>query len=652
VTLLNRMSTRRARVRESFGALGALTVLALLVGAAPAQALRTSVGTELYGVEPHSTTGYVEPTLAMSPHGGQVMHSTNTYAIYWDPTTEPFGQYDGDWKAIEGQYFSDVGKASEKLGNVFAVAAQYTDSTGRAANSSTFRGAYTDTSPYPMSENCTDPNPAAGGFACVTDTQVRAELSSFIAAHGLPVGLDKAYFVLTPPGVTVCTDGGTAAGHCSNSKPSDPVSYGHSFCSYHAAINPSSQTPTVYAVQPWTAGNLGMFLPSTTTLGTVTGVDCQAGSGTQQEPNQTQSGLDTDGDYDQGLADVIINELSVEQFAMMTDPTLNGWYTSTGNEAPDQCRNFFAPTLGGSANPPTPPDETKAGNLFNQNMGGGSYYVNMAFNQAALTHDFPGVPCIPGVSLLPLFTAPNPVNAGDIVGFDATESNVSLGATNYTWNFGDKSTGSGASVFHSFAYGPSHEVTLTVTDAGGNTASVTRTITVAGSTEPAPPLSPTPPLSPAPPATGKASLDSSSTAGSPGATTKSAPSPVATMSVVTRSLGKILRNGLVIRYSVNEQVTGRFEVLLDRSIARRLGITGATATGLPTGSAPSIVIAKAILVTTKGGSNTVKIQMSKRTATRLRKLHKVSLMLRLVVRNASSQGPASTTVLSTVTLTH
>jgi len=121
---------------------------------------------------------------------------------------------------------------------------------------------------------------------------------------------------------------------------------------------------------------------------------------------------------------------------------------------------------------------------------------------------------------------------------------------------------------------------------------------------------------------------------------------------VSTSLVKTLRNGLVIRYSVNEQVAGRFEVLLDSSIAKRIGLHGPLATGFAKGTPPQIVIAKAILVTTKGGRNTVKILFGKVTAARLRKLHKVTLLIRLIVRNSSSQSPATTTVLSTVTLSH
>ena len=42
---------------------------------------------------------------------------------------------------------------------------------------------------------------------------------------------------------------------------------------------------------------------------------------------------------------------------------------------------------------------------------------------------YPGVACLSGVGLVPQFTAPNPVNAGEIVGFDGMESNITLNAS-------------------------------------------------------------------------------------------------------------------------------------------------------------------------------------------------------------------------------
>jgi hypothetical protein len=291
--------------------------------------------------------------------------------------------------------------------------------------------------------------------------------------------------------------------------------------------------------------------------------------------------------------------------------------------------------------------------------------------------------------LIARFTAPNPVNTGEIIGVDGMESTVSLLHTKaygpsgpptttyatFSWNFGDgtaevKGFAPGApiceapwlspcaaSAFHSYQYGGKYNVTLTITDVGGNTTSVTHEVVVDGPSPPSP--------------TGGGSSGGSSGAGSattsspgtavsgtsgsgttaPGSAPKpTIPGPVASQAAVTRSLSSALSKGLVISYSVNEQVAGQFQVLLASSIAKRIGLHGPAATGMPTGSAPSIVIGKAILITTKGGRNTVKIQFGKKTAAKLRKLRSVPLTIRLVVRNASSRTPQTTTVISTVNL--
>jgi hypothetical protein len=807
-------------------ALGSTVTLlaALLLSAAPAGAVVKTVETTTVGLQPREMARYWEgdqkwnglgnleseantsaenfnndPSHMGHPH--PVMHSAATYVIYWDPQD----YYHGDWQGLIDGFMANLGTAGGELGNVFAVDTQYTDETNQPATShSSFRGAYTDTNPYPASEGCTDPHPwkfgvpllEGGGPACLTDAQVRTQLETFISEqHSLEKGMGTIFYVLTPPGVTVCLDKGGPEGHCSDfdgttseiseyeeaknsyserlekyerekkayekehepgaeppvkpeeskTPPAGYADYTKSFCSYHSDINPSgnengSAETILYAMIPWTAGGEGDYHLSTAER--TPAFDCQDGGfepGTkplgelqekertkvthtpkeeeefkekstkekreeeearelglegphEQEPNQLGAERGPDSFWDHGLADLIINQIAVEQQNIVTDPLLNAWQDSDGNELTDECRNSFFSTSGGSA---SAIPLTRAGTLSNESLNGDSYYLNDAFNLASQRLPYPGVSCTHGVTLEPKFTAPNPVNSGEIVGFDGMESDVTLDSAisfspsgaaqdnyaTYTWNFGDGSpevsgyapgapsqnspasspcvepwlTPCAASTFHSYQYGGTYDVTLTIHDVGGNTAGVMEPITVVG--PPAPGSTPASASTPAAgtgaasTAAGSAPAGSGSTSGSSGTAKPTIPGPVASAAVVSRSLPTVLKKGLVISYSVNEQVAGQFQVLLASSVAERIGLHGAPATDMPPGSVPSIVIGKAILVTTKGGRNTVKIQFGKKTAAKLRKLRSVSLTIRLVVRNASSHTPLTTTVISTVTLT-
>ena len=240
------------------------------------------------------------------------------------------------------------------------------------------------------------------------------------------------------------------------------------------------------------------------------------------------------------------------------------------------------------------------------------------------------------------------------------ESNVALNAAvtspaaapksstyaTYTWNFGDGSpTVSGfapgappcsevpwlspcaASVFHSYKYGGTYEVTLTVRDVGGNEASVSHPITRskarrrrllnrAASAPPAPAAARAPRQARAPP---QARLARHSTPAS--TTAANAPGPAPCRRCRRAELAvEGTESGLVVSYSVNEQVAGHFEVLLAASIAHRTRPARCRSRRvLPAGTPPQMVIAKAILITTKGGRSTIKIQFGKVTAARLRR---------------------------------
>jgi hypothetical protein len=640
----------------------AAAVVASLVLAQGAGAVITSVGGNQFGVQPE-TNEFPSLNEPLSYGSGPVVHSAAPYALYWDHHS---GEYRGSWQELISGFLQNVGTDSGGLRNDFAVITQYHDSTGgNAAYGLTFRGAYTDTDAYPTSENCTEPGP------CLTDAQIRAELTKYIVANGLPTGLNPPsgptpiYYVFTPPGLSVCLEGSGQHGHCSS------PSSAHPLCSYHSFIpaGGSLSSTVLYAVEPWTAGNYGTIRELLTPI---SGTNCQDGTGTLQEPNQI--GLGPEGEYSTGLADLIINNVADEALSTATDPLFNAWHDAgDAQEVVDKCRTDF---YGGELlEPPgaTVDKHTKAGKAHNQTIRGRPYYLNDVFDQTAVYAPYPGVPCINGVSIAPEFTAQNPIRSGDIATFNSTESNVSLGIQKYNWSFGDgtgtevncenrvptngygpeECTGTSgtnltnpvASTQHAYTYGGTYTVTLTVIDYAGNKATVSHEVTVSG---------------PAPPAHKEETSGGSTSASSPGGTTSGSapatpgggspalPNVVATQAVASQRLASALRGGIVVRYSVSEQVAGRFEVLLASSTARRIGLRGAPATGLAKGTPAQIVIAKAILVTTKGGRSTYKIKFGSATAAKLRRLRSVTLMIRMVVHNAKS--PTVTTVLNTVNL--
>lgn len=709
MTLLFRPSRLRALSLRPALLLVSLAA-ALLAIAAPARAQVVIAEGQKFGIQPHATNTDIfssNPFALLEYGGGPIVATNATYAIYWDPAVlrpgDPGrpGKYHGDWQQSIDQFLNDIGTSSGSLGNVFALTPQYTEANGtRAAYSSTFRGGAVDPDMYPAN-GCTDPDEEINeNFACFTAQQVQEELKNFIADNHLHAGLGTVFYLLTPPDVTICTDAGGPTGHCSDSSKTDPwhaesqtpsleeeaeqISYENSFCSYHSASTTFASEQLLYAVIPWVAGTYGTGREIRPHEPQKNGSDCQDGSGIEQEPNQVELG--PDGFPDHGLSDIIINQVAAEQYATLTDPTFTGWTEPlTGDEAPDQCRNWFEapPVVHGSG---SPDEHTGAGHFSNQVINGHAYYLNTEYNQAAQYYAYPGLRCELHNNFVPAFTAPNPVNAGDIVRFNGDESDITLeqsadpapGAqplyrATFSWDFGDGTpvvSGPGfsgpnasstlfASVSHSYQYGGTYKATLTVTDAAGNVASTSQTITVAG---PPPPGGEgggggagTPGGTPggagagASPATstGSGSGTGGSGSGSGQGAGSQVPAPIATAAAGSRSLARALRQGLIVNYSVNEQVAGHFEVLLDSSTARRLGIQGRRAVGLPAGSPPSLIVGQAILVTTKGGHSSVRIKFSKRTSARLSRVRKVTLLLRLVVRNSATK---STTVLTPVVL--
>ena len=108
-------------------------------------------------------------------------------------------------------------------------------------------------------------------------------------------------------------------------------------------------------------------------------------------------------------------------------------------------------------------------------------------------------------------------------------------------------------MFHSYTYGGTYKVTLTVTDVGGNVATSPRSHDrrprrLAASGAAAAPVR-------AARQARAARLGGGISSGAP------AGNPVAAAAVISHSLKTALKKGLSVRYSVNEQVAGHFEVL-------------------------------------------------------------------------------------------
>ncbi len=253
-------------------------------------------------------------------------------------------------------------------------------------------------------------------LACLTDQQMHEQLQHYIAVHALPTGMNTIYYLLTPPGLTVCLDAVALKATARTSKPpkkkkKHTKSKRTATRTASAAITPMSTRvafPTgdpstiLYAVIPWTAGGLddGQLRSADQTKAFY----CQDGGFNAekneareetlvvQEPNQPEKcpTVIGDGFCDMGLSDLIINQIAQEQENMVTNPLLNAWQDPAGNEATDECRNFFAPVEGSYAAKP----ETEAGTLFNQSFDAGTrrYYINDAVQPRRPAPHLPGHP--------------------------------------------------------------------------------------------------------------------------------------------------------------------------------------------------------------------------------------------------------------------
>jgi PKD repeat protein len=460
-------------------------MLVLWVGATGADAIVAKIGGHGYGVTPirgvnPASIGAASRAQHASPpsrsgksradelpfggspltyHGGPVMHSNTTHLIYWDPNKE----FQPTTRAIIKSFFTNVAHDSGLASNVFAIAGQYTDTSGNAAYSSSFGGEAVDEAAYPLSGNCTTPKGPKADTApyttCLFDFQLQAELSKYIGEHGLPTGPTELYFIAVPRSVVTCLPRVEVEQVCSN----------NFFCAYHSWITPGPNE-IIYSDIPFSLLDSASHAK---------GCQFDGNSGLQQPNPDNEGGKSTETRF----ADVALKYISHEYIEATTDP-LVGIATAWADESEfeqeigDKCnaapfppaeagelgvdRNAFTPTLGGTA---------FGENLFNQSINEGHYYLQSEWDNG-------GKACLMRPVTLGGAINASLRNAGSPTAFTGSTTDP-YGTPAYTWSFGDGGTAAGSAPSHTYAAPGSYTVTMTMTDPlTGSTGSAQRTLVV------------------------------------------------------------------------------------------------------------------------------------------------------------------------------
>ena len=339
------------------------------------------------------------------------------------------------------------------------------------------------------------------------------------------------------------------------------------FCSYHSQVNVNG-TEVSYVVQPWTAGT-----------------PCDEPDAPTIAPNPPFDVLERD------IGTRLVSPLSQSEMAAITDPSLNGWVSHGGGEIEDALgcapagNGLDTTTLGSSSQNP--------------------YYIQREGNNAGVLEFDPATyfGCAPVVNLEPQFVAPSAVDQGDEVQLDgsATASTLIVPNQGYSWNFGDGTTATGPSVVHTFSKAGSYQVTLTTTDRGGNTNTLTETIQVLGATGQ--------PAGPAPTTAAPGSGGSSSTALN------------VHLQLMPQSLKGVLRSGIAVRVTSNQPANGIATVSITRAAAKRAH--------LKVGKGPSVRIGIGTIASVKNGTIILRLHLSKRIVKKLAHVGHLNLMVRL-----------------------
>ncbi len=145
-------------------------------------------------------------TSNLTDHGGRVVPTFHTYAIYWGTGFESTTQ------SLYTSFLQGLGSSG-----YWTINTQYLRG---AANSASYAGSFSDTSAPPST---------------VTDANLQSEVHKVISGGSLPYDANGLYFVITPSNVKVCS-----GSSCSCTQ----------FCGYHTNYNDASFGNVLYSTIP------------------------------------------------------------------------------------------------------------------------------------------------------------------------------------------------------------------------------------------------------------------------------------------------------------------------------------------------------------------------------------------------------------------
>ncbi|MFZ0975013.1 MAG: PKD domain-containing protein [Solirubrobacteraceae bacterium] len=352
-----------------------------------------------------------------------------------------------------------------------------------------------------------------------------------------------------------------------------------SFCSYHSDVFDAQSDQTVsYVVQPWTAFT-----------------SCDEPDVPAVPPYAAPDVLE------KSAGQRLVSPLSQSSMAAIVNPFLSGWFGLDGLEIDDQ--NACQPFGHGL-------------DTFNfGNSGMDPYYLQRESNNASVVDNDPWTysGCLPSDVLQPTFVSPTAIDQGDTLDLDGsnTASSLAIPNANYSWNFGDGSqSGTGPSVEHTYNQAGTFNVTLTVTDRGGNKESFAQPVQVLGPTgQPGPPL-------------GGTTSSGGGGAGSGNALNVH-------LQLMPQSLKAVLRNGISVRVTSNAAANGIATVVISRKAAKRAHIK--------VGKAATVRIGLGTVSSVQNGTITLHLHLSKTTAAKLRHLRHIAMTIRLALVASGNQ---------------